>query len=259
MSVRFERDGAVAVITLDRPDKGNAIDLAVAQALLDAAIACEADSAIRCVLLTGAGRMFCAGGDIAGFAGAGDGAQVYLAELAGTLHAALLRFAAMPKPMVVAVNGPAAGAGMSLAMAGDIVIAAASAHFTAAYTAIGLTPDGGTTWLLPRLVGLRRAQELVLTNRRVGAEEAKAIGLVTEVVADDALAEAARGRADGLARGATRALGGARVLLQQSFSSELATQLERETRSIASAGGGSEAREGIAAFMAKRPPDYQGS
>ena len=186
-SVRLERDGAVAWITLDRAEVGNAIDLSLAQALAATTTECAEDPAIRCVVLTGAGRMFCVGGDVPAFAAAGDDAPAFLRTLADTLQGAITTLARMPKPLVVAVNGPAVGAGMSLALLGDVVLAGASAHFTAAYTGIGLTPDGGMSWLLPRLIGLRRTQAMILTNQRVGAAEATAIGLITCMVEDDNL------------------------------------------------------------------------
>ena len=251
-------EDGIARLTLNRPDAGNAIDMALAEALVEAATRCETDAAIRCVVLTGAGRLFCAGGDIGLFTSAGDVSAV-LHTLASTLHGALVRFARMPKPLLVLVNGPAAGAGMSMALAGDVVLASRSAHFTAAYGGIGLTPDGGMSWLLPRLVGLRRAQDIILTNRRVKAEEAEAIGMVTRVVDEGELAEAGRAMAERLSAAPVQALGAARLLLQRSFSSELADQLAAEASAISAAGARPEAREGLAAFMAKRPPDFKGA
>ena len=150
--------------------------------LLAAAQRCHEDSDIRCVVLTGTGRFFCTGGDIASFSDAGDQVPGILQALASTLNEALRLFSTMRKPVVIAVNGPAAGAGLGLAVCGDFVLCARSAHFSCGYTAIGLTPDAGTTWMLPRLIGLRRAQDMVLSNRRVACEEALSIGLVTCLV-----------------------------------------------------------------------------
>src|SRR3984885_739244 len=158
-AVLFERLGPVATLTLNRPTVGNAINVSMARNLLEAAIVCDADDAIRCVLLTGAGRLFCTGGDVTSFAAAGDSVGSVVREIPAYLHMAIARFAHMGKPLVTAINGPAAGAGFGLSLLGDLVLAAHSAYFTLAYTAIGLTPDAGSTWLLPRLVGLRRAQE----------------------------------------------------------------------------------------------------
>jgi 2-(1,2-epoxy-1,2-dihydrophenyl)acetyl-CoA isomerase len=257
--VRLDRDGAIARITLDRPDAGNAIDLVMAQGLADAAEACAADASVRCVVLTGAGRLFCAGGDVQAFAAAGDGAPAFLRTLADTLHGAIATLARMDKPLLVAVNGSAAGAGLSLALLGDVVIAARSAHFTAAYTGIGLTPDGGMTWLLPRLIGLRRAQSMILTNERVTAVEAAAIGLVTRVVEDDDLTDEVVRVAARLVAAPTAAIGAARRLLLASATSAFEEQLEREAASIARAGGRAESREGVAAFLARRAPDFEGA
>lgn len=254
--VQTEVSDGVATITLNRPEAGNSISMEMARALMAAAIRCDHDAAIRCVVLTGSGRLFSAGGDIGGFRQAGDDISAYLAELVGYLHMAVARFMRMPKPLLCLVNGPAAGAGLSLAIAGDIVLASPSAHFTAAYGGIGLTPDGGMSWLLPRLVGMRRAQDMIVSNRRVGAEEAAAIGLVTRVVADDALAAEGRQQALLLAAGATKAIGGARALLLAGFEGTLEGQLDRELRSIAAAGAGAECHEGVAAFLAKRRPDF---
>lgn len=249
----------VARVTLNRPEAGNAVDIPMARALVEASIRCQTDAAIRCVVLTGAGRLFCAGGDVSLFRSAGDHVDAVLSELAGTLHMALTRFARMEKPLVTLVNGPAAGAGLSLAISGDIVLCARSAHFTAAYGTLGLTPDGGMSWLLPRLVGLRKAQEIILTNRRVKAEEAEAIGMVTRAVDDDALAaEGARTVAQ-LADAAVGAIGAARGLLRQSLESSLETQLEREVAAITRSGAAPECREGLSAYFTKRPPNFKGA
>lgn len=251
-------EGAVATLTLNRPAAGNTIDLPLARALLDAAIRCDQDASIRCVVLTGTGKLFCGGGDLGGFAAAGEGISGYLSLLAGTLHMAISRLLRMRKPLLVKVNGPAAGAGLSLAIGGDVVIAARCAHFSAAYGAVGLTPDGGMSWLLPRLVGLRKAQEIILTGRRVGAEEAERIGLVTRVVEDAELDEAVEAQAQALAAAATGAIGAARGLLSESYGAGLEAQLEREARSIAAAGGSADCKEGVAAFLERRKPIFQG-
>jgi 2-(1,2-epoxy-1,2-dihydrophenyl)acetyl-CoA isomerase len=254
--LRFERRGALAVLTLDRPSVGNAIDMPLARALMEASIVCDEDDTIRCVILTGAGKLFCAGGDVAGFTRAGDAVPSLLKELTAYMHMAIARFARMPKPLLCVVNGAAAGAGFSLAILGDIVLAARSAKFSLAYGAIGLSPDGAATWLLPRLVGLRRAQELMLTNKRIDADEAATLGLITRAVDDAALAAEADATADLLIKAATKAIGRTRQLLLCSFGNSLETQMELEARSIAEAARGAESREGVAAFIARRPPDF---
>lgn len=252
----YERDGAVARLTLNRPQVGNAFDQPLARALMEAAIDCDEDDTVRCVLITGAGKLFCAGGDVGAFSQQGDALPRFLKEISTYLHAAIARLARMNKPLVTAVNGPAAGAGLSLAILGDIVLAAPAAHFTAAYTGIGLSPDGGLTWLLPRLVGLRRAQEICLRNRKIAAAEAAELGLITRVVAQDTLADQAAGLAQELSRSATSALGATRRLLLDSYSTPIETQMELESRSIAAQGRTGEGREGVAAFIGKRRPDF---
>lgn len=256
--IAFTVEDGIGRITLDRPEAGNAITLPLARALLAAAIHCQTDEAIRCILLTGNGRLFCAGGDVQLLAGAGDKRSEVLSELIATFHAAVARLARAPKPLVTLVNGPAAGAGFSLAMLGDVVIGARSAHFTAAYGAIGLTPDGGLSWLLPRLVGLRKAQEIILTNRRIKADEAESIGLVTRIVDDEALAAEGLKVATALADAPVAALAASRALLADSFETGLETQLDRELRSMATAGSGRESEEGLSALLAKRPANFRG-
>ena len=255
--VLVDVDEGVAWVTLNRPDRGNAINQPMADALVNCALRCANDPAVRCVVLTGAGRLFCAGGDIGDFAENDLGTPAFLGKLAGTVHQAMTVFAAMQKPLVCLVNGPAAGAGLSLAISGDIVLADPAAHFTAAYLGIGLTPDGGMTWLLPRLVGLRVAQEMILTNRRIEAEEAARIGLVTRTVETGQLMDEGRATAQRLSEGAVTSMGSARRLLQESFGSGFATQMDRELASISAAGDRPEGREGIAAFLDRRKPDFR--
>ena len=252
----FKIDGSIARIALDRPGVGNAIDRAMAQALMEVAIECDENPAVRCVMITGRGRMFCSGGDVAGFAAAGETLPSFVKDVTGYLHLAVSRLSRMEKPLLTVVNGPAAGAGFSLAILGDIVLAGASASFTLAYSTIGLTPDGGATWLLPRLVGLRKAQEILLLNPRIKAEEALALGLVTRVVADQSLEDEAATIAEKLASSAVSAHAGAKELLLLSSTTTLETQLELESRAIAAQARSTEGREGIAAFLEKRSPQF---
>jgi 2-(1,2-epoxy-1,2-dihydrophenyl)acetyl-CoA isomerase len=256
--ILLTRDGAVATITLNRPDNGNAIDQPLARALVDAAIAVDQDASIRCVILTGAGRMFCVGGDIGLMLSAGDRIGSALSDLAGTLHLATSRLARMAKPLLCAVNGPAAGAGLGLGIMGDVVLAGQAAHFTPAYGGIGLTPDGGATWLLPRLIGLRKAQEMLVLNKRVGAEEGESIGLVTRTVLDEMLMDEARAMAEKMAAAATGAIGVVRAQLLGSYGAGLEAQLEIEARGISAASTSSDGQEGIRAFLEKRRPDFTG-
>jgi 2-(1,2-epoxy-1,2-dihydrophenyl)acetyl-CoA isomerase len=254
--VLFEVEGSVARLTLNRPEVGNSFDVPMSRELMELAIRCESDPAIRCVVMTGAGKLFCGGGDVAAFAGAGDDVPSLLREITAYLHAAISIFARMDKPLVTAVNGSAAGAGIGLAILGDVVLAEPTASFSLAYTGIGLTPDGGATWLLPRLIGLRRAQELCLTNRKVRAEEAASLGLVTRVVEAGTLPVETRTLAEALAKSATAALGATRRMLVESYSNTLEDQLALESRVISNQSRSYEGREGVAAFLEKRPPRF---
>jgi 2-(1,2-epoxy-1,2-dihydrophenyl)acetyl-CoA isomerase len=251
--VLIEREGAAAHIVLNRPDAGNSIDVALARALHEAAIAVDVDAAIRCVVIRGAGRIFCAGGDVHALHAAGDGVPALLTEITSHLHAAYVRLARLRKPVIVAVHGAAAGAGVGLACIGDIVLAVPAASFTLAYPAIGLSPDGGASWLLPRLIGMRRTQEWFLSNRRMAAEEAAAIGLITRVVAADALDENVRALTTGFAAAPTGALDVTKRLLLGGQHSDFDAQLEAEALAIAAQSGSREAREGLSAFAEKRP------
>lgn len=251
------REAGVAWLTLNRPDAGNAIDMALATALRDVALELEQDATVRCVVITGAGKVFCAGGDVPSFAAAPEGPGAYLHKLAGTFHEAAVVLARMPKPVVTAINGAAAGAGMSLAIGADIALAGQKASFLPAYGAIGLTPDGGMTWSLPRLVGLRHAQEIILTNRRVGADDALGLGMVNRVVEDGALLAEAAVLAERLAGGAVGAAAKVRSLLASSFETALPAQLDRELEGISAAAAGAEGREGVAAYLEKRAPNFR--
>ncbi|WP_375194455.1 enoyl-CoA hydratase/isomerase family protein [Sphingobium sp.] len=255
-SITLDIEDGIAWLTLARPEKRNSVDPEFAFRLHELAERCAADQQIRCVVLTGSGKFFCVGGDIDAFSAAGEDAEAAVGSLARSFHAGIHRLATMEKPLVTAINGPAAGAGLSLAILGDIALAAASAHFTSAYSAVGLTPDGGASWWLPRLIGMRRAQEMLLTNRRIGAEEAAHIGLVTRVVTDDALHAEASTVASALAKGPVRALARCRALLVESANTDFLTQLDREATSIAQSAGAAEGREGVAAFLAKRSPRF---
>ena len=247
--VRCDIAGGVARLTLNRPQAANAIDVAMADAIMDAAVRVAEDPSVRAVVLTGSGRLFCAGGDLQAFAADLAQAHAVIARITAALHAGILRLATMDKPLVTLVNGPAAGAGLGLALLGDVVIASSAAHFTSAYTAIGMSPDAATSWLLPRLVGLRFAQEMVLTNRRVGAEEALERGLVNAVAAPDALDAAVDDWLARLARAPVGALGASRRLLAEGTARTLADHLVRESASIAALAGAAPGQQAIRALL----------
>jgi 2-(1,2-epoxy-1,2-dihydrophenyl)acetyl-CoA isomerase len=258
-SLRYEVRDNVARITLSRPEAANAMDADMGRELMHVAIRASEDRGVRAVILTGAGRMFCGGGDLKHFAAQADALPAHLKELAGCLHMAVSRFVRMDAPLIAAVNGAAGGAGFSLCLFADLVLAGASAKFTLAYTRAGLSPDGGSTYFLPRVVGVHRALELALTNRVLTAREAHDWGIVTRVVPDAELQTEADALARELAGGATRAFGAAKRLLHHSFSESLETQMELEAQAIAEQARGADAREGIAAFVAKRAPTFRGS
>ena len=241
----------VVELRLDDPARGNALDLRTAEALRDTAREVAADPG-GAVLLRAAGGSFCVGGDLRAFAGRGAGTGAYVRAVASAAHAAIQALYDLPVPLVTAVRGAAAGGGIGLALVGDIVLAARSARFRLAYTAIGLTPDCGASWLLPRLVGPRRAAELILTDRVLTGDDAERWGLVSRSVDDGQLDEAAHGTAAALAAGAGGALRAAKSLLRAGDGDGLRHHLAEEARSIAALADGPQAQELMAAFLAER-------
>ncbi|ANK81308.1 MAG: enoyl-CoA hydratase [Rhizobiales bacterium NRL2] len=248
----------VALCRFNRPDAANAMHLALTEELLDIAIRCDEDPAIRAVVFTGAGKMFSAGGDIAFFQKEGDDLPAMAKKMTVFLHAAISRLHRMDPPVICAVNGTAAGAGFSFAIQGDLVLAGEGAKFTMAYTRLGVSPDGSGTYFLPRRVGTKRALDLILTNRLLSAEEAREWGLVDYVHPDDALLDEAMKLAATLAKGPTATYGRVKHLIHDSLNETLESQMERETRGIAESMRSADGREGIEAFLAKRPAKFGG-
>jgi 2-(1,2-epoxy-1,2-dihydrophenyl)acetyl-CoA isomerase len=260
-AVLLDLTDGVGWITLNRPKAYNAINTDLAERLLDAVIRCDEDDDVRALVITGNGSSFCSGGDIRQMmdAVASDGhAAAFLKTLTVSLHETIATMAHMSKPVIMAVNGAAAGAGFSLALAGDLVLAAENARFTVAYTAIGLAPDGSSTFTLPRLIGPKRAFELIYTNRPLSANEAKELGLVNQVFPTAQFTEQAQEYAASVARGPTAALGYAKKLLTLSAQNSLETQMEHERRAIGACGRTVDFREGADAFFAKRPAKFHG-
>ncbi len=256
-TVRLDIRDHIAYLTLTRPDAANTMNLQFGHEFLAAAVAIEAAAAVRAVLLTGQGKNFCFGGDLKGMVASGADISAYLRELTTNLHAGIILLARLDAPVVAAVNGTAAGAGLGLVLAADIAIAARSAKFAPAYTGVGLTPDAGCTFLLPRAVGYKRAMELFLTNRVLDAQQALNWGLVNQVVEDENLVEHAAALCARLAAGPVRAFGGVKRLLAEALPG-FEAHLARESRSIASCGTTAEGSEGIAAFLDKRAPIFRG-
>lgn len=256
-TIDFETDGAVVTITLNRPDQANALTPELAEELFDAAIRAEHEGA-RAVILTGRGKLFCGGGDLASMDAAGEDRPAMLTRMATILHAALIRFQHMNAPLIIALNGTAGGGGFSVALAGDYVIAAEGVKMVSAYTASGLTPDGSSTYFLAKHVGLMRAKELMFTNRVLSAEEARDWGLVAKVVPREALMDEARAMAKTFADGPTLAYGGLKSLLLGAYSAPMEAQLEAETRSIAAMMRTADGPAGLKAFLEKRKPAFKG-
>ena len=254
----LERRGGVATVTLNRPDAFNALSLGLGRDLFHATLELDEDPTVRCIVITGRGKAFCAGGDVKDFVDQLPRIGAHIKELTTYLHGAVSRLARTPKPVIMAINGVAAGGGLSFALSGDVVIAAESARLTMAYSKIAATPDGSSSYFLPRLIGLRRALELYLTNRVLSAREALDWGLVTRVVPDAELKTAVDTLADELAIGPTLAIGGAKRLFHQSTWESLETQMELEAQAIAQSGHTEDFREGITAFAAKKTPTFRG-
>jgi 2-(1,2-epoxy-1,2-dihydrophenyl)acetyl-CoA isomerase len=255
----LELDGAVAILRMNHPDVLNALSPEMLKGMTDAfdAIA-QSNGRTRCLVLTGTGRAFSTGANLQGRGGNGalPGGAGHLLET--VFHPFIRRLRDLPYPIVTAVNGPAAGAGMSVALMGDLVLCARSAYFLQAFRRIGLVPDCGSTWLLPRLIGRARAIELSLLGERLPAETALAWGLVNRVFDDDALMPEAHKLAHDLANGPTLALGLIRRLYWQSPENSYEQQLDLECRTQYVAGGSDDFREGVAAFLEKRPAKFAG-
>ncbi|MDX6235105.1 MAG: 2-(1,2-epoxy,2-dihydrophenyl)acetyl-CoA isomerase [Nocardioidaceae bacterium] len=247
----------VAHVELTRPEQSNSFDLPAARAFADAIRSIELDSEVRVVLLTGAGKRFCAGGDIASMIAAED-KSAYLQELADVLDSALQRLDSLPKSVVVAVQGAVAGAGLGVMLAGDLIVAERATKFVTGYAGIGLTPDCGVSWLLPRAVGQQRALQLILEQSVIDGDQALSWGLVTEVVEDDAQGRA-RELAELLAAGPSYALGQARRLLRSSWSGDRATSGADESRTIAAAIATPDAIALVAKFAAPPTAHESGS
>lgn len=256
-SILVERHDKVEVIKLNAPQYLNALSSVMVQEL-HAAVMGFIDGHARCLLLTGEGRAFCAGANLQA-GGGGDGGLPPSGHVLEThYHPLMNKLRQMEKPMVTAINGPAVGVGMSLAMVGDIAVAAKSAYFLQAFANIGLVPDGGATWLLPRIVGWRRAVELSMLAERLPAETALEWGLVNKVVEDEKIFEEGLAMATRLADG-PRSLGLIKKAYWETFNNSFAEQFQLETNLQVEAGRSRDNQEGVKAFLEKRKPKFTGS
>lgn len=250
-----DRDGALLRLTLNRPQALNALDLDTAEAMLTACRALRHDHGVRAVLLTGSGRAFSAGGDLAQMR---DDPVRVADGLIRALHESLTILAGIDAPVIAALHGVVAGAGVSLAAAADLAIAAEGTRFNLAYVKVGTSCDLGSTWSLPRLVGLRRAMEIALLGDNFDAAHALQIGLVNRVVPADRLNAEAAALAQRLAEGPTLALGRIKRLMRSSFDRDLPGQLDAEREAFLASASTSDFREGMGAFFDKRPPRFTG-
>jgi 2-(1,2-epoxy-1,2-dihydrophenyl)acetyl-CoA isomerase len=261
-SVILERDGAIARIVLNRPDAMNAIGTAMAAELSRITAELEDDADVRCVVVAAAGPHFMAGGDIRYFAELlpqrRERRDEAFGKLIGDVGDAVSRLRDMPKPVVGAVRGAVAGFGLSLMCACDVVVASETTLCKLAYCQLGVSPDGGGSYTLPRLVGPRRAMELALLDERIDARRALELGLVSRVVADESLEQAARDLAQRLARQPTAAIGRTKRLFNASLQNDLPAQLEAERQSFLAGADSDDFAEAVAAFVTKRKPEFRG-
>lgn len=261
--VLMQQDSGLAVLTLNRPEQLNTLDLAMAQALHAAFATLAADARVRAVLLRAEGKYFCAGGHVAEFGalvhGSADERKDYFSRLIHHVHATTVLIATLHAPVVAAVQGGASGAGLSLVAACDFAFTTSKSAWNTAYMNLGTTPDGGCTWLLPRLMGLRQARELVLLSERIGSEDALRLGLVNRLLSPEELQAEARALAMRLAQGPTQAYGRAKKLLADSLQASLPGQLKAEEESFLASSATADFVEGVTAFIDKRPPAFTGA
>jgi 2-(1,2-epoxy-1,2-dihydrophenyl)acetyl-CoA isomerase len=257
--VSLEKNESIVTIILNRPDSLNALNIPLAEELWDALEECDREDKIRVVIIRAAGRAFCAGGDVKGMKDSLDkDPPTLLKRLTRPAHGIVLAIRNLQKPVIAQVHGMASGAGFSLALACDFIIASKSAQFNLAYSNIGLSPDLGSSLFLPKLIGLQRASEMFLTGRIIDAEEGLRMGFVNQVVPDEKINETTFELAMCLAQRPPLALAKTKALINQSLFRGLEAQLEAERMRISESAGTEDFREGLKAFFEKRPPTFCG-
>ena len=257
-TILFEQHGAIGTLTFNRPDVFNAMNEELILALRDVTASLLDSKSLRALVVKGAGKAFLAGGDVGLFYRRRDVIADEVRPLGNALHAGIINIRNLPFPVIAQIHGAVAGAGLSVALACDFAIAAESAQFTTAYAKIGLSPDGGSTFFLPRIVGLRKATELVMLSESLTAAEASELGLVNRVVAEDQLDAEVHKLAERLASGATQAFARAKRLITQSFSTPIHQQLDEEISFFSECARTADFKEGVTAFVEKRKPDFKG-
>jgi len=253
----YKKSNGLATVTLNRPDEANGFNYVMAKELAEVSQVIDTDATIKAVILTGNGRFFCAGGDLKAMSQFGDSSAIEMKRLADELHKAVSTFARMKAPLIIAVNGTAAGAGFSLAVTGDYIIASESATFTMAYSKVGLSPDGSASYYLPRLIGVRKTQELMFTNRVLSSQEALDWGAINQVTPLDELLNTAESLAYKLINGSSESNAAIKKLLFDTFNNGLETQMELEARLISECVATPNGKEGIKAFSEKRKPNFK--
>ena len=257
-TIDFEIIENIAIIRLNRPNSYNSLNAKMAKELLEISYECDTNKKIRAIILTGEGdKAFCAGGDLKSFHETGNVAK-HLKMVTHDLHGAITKFSRMNSPLIVAVNGVAAGAGLSFVGFADLAIAKSSATFVSAYTKAGLTPDGSSSYYLPRIIGIRKYLELVMTNKVLSSEEALSWGLLNYIYDAKNFWNETVKLADNLSKGPTLAYGKTKRLIHNSLNSTLETQLEVETKMIAESAETNDGQIGIKAFLSKEKPKFEG-